>query len=89
MIVEIFDLVIFWLKKLPPSPAVVGNLSPRQIITGLTIDYTYHYRLQFGDYSQLHKYHDNTIQERTTGAISLRPTGNAQGAYFFVSLTTG
>ena len=29
------------------------------------------------------------MQERTTGAIALRPTGNAQGVYFFVSLTTG
>ena len=29
------------------------------------------------------------MQERTTGAISLQPTGNAQGAYFFMSLTTG
>ena len=29
------------------------------------------------------------MQERTTGAIALQPTGNAQGAYFFMSLTTG
>ena len=29
------------------------------------------------------------MQERTTGAISLRPTGNSQGAYLFMSLTTG
>ena len=29
------------------------------------------------------------MQERTTGAIALRPTGNAQGAYFFMSITTG
>ena len=29
------------------------------------------------------------MQERTTGAISLRPTGNAQGVYFFMILTTG
>ena len=29
------------------------------------------------------------MQERTTDAIALHPTGNAQGAYFFMSLTTG
>ena len=26
---------------------------------------------------------------RTTGAIALRPTGNEQGGYIFMSLTTG
>ncbi len=26
---------------------------------------------------------------RTTGAIALRPTGNVQGGYYFLSLTTG
>ena len=29
------------------------------------------------------------MQERTTGAIALQPSINAQGAYFFVSLKTG
>ena len=89
MIVEIVALVIFWMNSLRPSPSIGGNLSPRQIVTGLTIDYAKHLRLQFGKYAQVHKYHDNTMQERTTGAIGLWPTGNDQGAYFFRSLTTG
>ena len=29
------------------------------------------------------------MQERATGDIALRPTGNAQGAYFFIRFTTG
>ena len=29
------------------------------------------------------------MQERTTGAIALQTIGNAQGAYFFMSLRTG
>ena len=80
MIADLVALVIFWINALPPSPYMGGNLSPIQIITGLTIDYTKHCRLQFGEYAQVQKSHDNTMQERTTGAISLRPTGNAQGA---------
>jgi hypothetical protein len=36
-----------------------------------------------------HKQHDNKMVERTTGAIALRPTGNAQGGFYFYSLTTG
>ena len=89
MIVWIFALVIFWTNALPPSPYVGGNLIPRQIITGLTIDYTKHFQLQFGEYAQVHESHENTMQERTTGAIALRPTGNSQGAHFFMSFTTG
>ena len=89
IIFELVALVIFWLNALPPSPSVGGNLSPRQIVTGLTIDYAKHCHLQFGKYSQVHEAHNNTMQERTTGAMALQPTGNAQGAYFFMSLTTG
>ena len=88
MIVEIIALVILWLNALPPSPSVGGNLSPHQIVTGLTIDYAKHFRLQFGKYAQVHEAHDNTMQEQTNRAISLWTTGNAQGAYFLMSLTT-
>ena len=89
MILELVALMIFWLNALPPSPSVGGDLIPRQIITGLTIDYTKHCRLQFGKYAQVHKSQDNIMEERTTGAIALRSTGNTQEAYFFMSLRTG
>ena len=82
MIVELVTLVIFWINALPPSPSVEGNLSPRHIITGLTINYTKHFHLQFGKYTQVHKSHNNTMQEQTTGDITLRTTVNTQGEYF-------
>ena len=88
MVVYLVALVIFWVNAITPPPSVGRNLSPPHIITGLTIEYTKHCRLQFGEYTQVYKYHDNTMQERTTRAIALRPTRNAQGAYFFMSLTT-
>ena len=89
MVVELVVLVIFWLNAFTPSPSLGGNLIPRQIITGLIINYTKHFRLQFGKYAQVHESYDNTMQERTTRAIALRPTGNTQGASLFMSLTTG
>ena len=89
MIVELVALVIFWLNALPPSPSVGGKLIPRQIVNGLTIDYAKHCRLQFGKYAQVNEAHNNTIQEQTTGDISLRPTINPQGEYFFMRLTSG
>ena len=45
----IVELVTFWLNALPPSPSVGGNLRPLHIITRLTINFTKHCRLQFGD----------------------------------------
>ena len=88
MVVDLVALNIFWINALPPSPSVGGNLGPRQNITGLTINYTKHCRLQFGKYAQFQEFNNNTMQERTTGSIYLRPTGNSQGAYFFMILTT-
>ena len=86
MVVELVALVIFCLKALPPSPYVGGNLIPCHIIAGLAIKYAKQCCLQFGKYSQVQESHDKTIQEQTTGDIALWPTGNAQGAYFFMSL---
>ena len=57
--------------------------------TGLTVDYTKHCRLQFGNYVQVHESHNNMMQEQATGAITLRPTDNAQGVYLFMSLANG
>jgi len=48
-------------------------------------------RLELGSYIQLFDNHDptNTPHTRTLGAIALGPTGNAQGAYYFLSLASG
>jgi hypothetical protein len=51
------------------------------------IDYNKHIRVEFGKYLQVHEEHDNTMQTRTTGAISIKPTGNAQPGHWFYSLT--
>ena len=64
-------------------------MSPRTIITGQLLDYHKHCRYEFGEYVQTHEEHDNSLQSRTVGAIALRPTGNQQGGYFFMSLHTG
>ena len=64
-------------------------MSPRTIITGQLLDYHKHCRYEFGEYVQTHEEHDNSLISRTVGAIALRPTGNQQGGYFFMSLHTG
>jgi len=58
------------------------------IITRSTIDYKKHCTLQFGTYVQVHEPHNNSLLPRTTGVIALRPSGNMQGGYYFISLTS-
>ena len=65
------------------------DYSPRELITGVAIDYLKHCTLEYGAYAQVHEEHDNSMAARTVGAIAMRPTGNVQGGYWFYSLNTG
>jgi hypothetical protein len=70
---------------------VSATLSPLTIMTGKpTPDYN-DMKIEFGAYAQVFEENQitNTPITRTTGAIALTPTGNAQGGQFFMSLTTG
>jgi len=78
----------FWLNVFPPEEGV-SDLNPRELITGQEIDYEKHCQLEYGTYVQTHDEHDNSMASRTTGAITMRPTGNTQGGYWFYSLNTG
>ena len=64
------------------------TLSPRTIVTGQTVHHDRHCKFDFGQYVQTHEPHDNTMAPRTVGALALRPTGNAQGSFYFLSLET-
>jgi hypothetical protein len=89
MVQHLIGGCVFWLNAFPSDQGVIHTVSPRTIMTGKTIDYNKHCRLVFGAYAQVHEEHDNSMQARTTGAIALRPTGNEQGGFYFMSLTTG
>jgi hypothetical protein len=89
IVTEMVYASTFWLNAFPHPDGVSDILSPRNIVTGLSIDFQRHCRLEFGAYTQVHEDHDNSMSPRTTGALALRPTGNAQGSYYFFSLNTG
>ena len=89
MTIEMVYAAVFWLNSFVSSGGVSDVYSPRTIITGQVLDYAKHCRLEFGDYVQVHEDHNNSMAMRTTGAIALRPTGNAQGGFYFFSLSTG
>ena len=79
----------YWLNMFPRKGGNSQTKSPRTLLTGLTMNYNRHCRLEFGEYIQTHEEHDNSLNPRTIGALALRPIGNVQGGYFFLSLTTG
>ena len=89
MIIELVYYCIFCWNAFPPKGGISKTTSPRELITGMKIDYEKHCQLEFGEYVQVHEDHDNSMATRSTGAIALRPTGNAQGGYYFFSLSTG
>ena len=89
MIIELAKAVVYWLNSVPSHMGVSLTISPRTIITGQVLDYHKHCQYEFGEYVQTHEEHDNSLISRTVGAIALRPTGNQQGGYFFMSLHTG
>jgi len=65
------------------------TLGPRAIITGSHINYKKNCRLQFGSYAQVHDKHGNSLLTRTSGTITLPPTGNMQGSYYFLNPHSG
>ena len=89
MVMELAKAMVYWLNSVPSNTGVSPTMSPRTIIMGQLLDYHNHCRYEFGEYVQTHKEHDNTLLSCTVGAIALRPTGNQQGGYFFMSLHTG
>ena len=90
MTVELVASCIFWLNVFPKIAGVSATLSPRTIITGNELDYKKHCTLQFGEYVHTHEKGSNsTAIPRSIGAIAMRPTGNAQGGFWFYSLKTG
>jgi len=89
VVVHMVYFSVFWLNSFPAKQGISSKTSPRTIITGYTIDFNAHCRLEFGAYVQTHESHSNDMNPRTIGAICLGPRGNIQGGYNFMSLVTG
>ena len=89
LVVEMAKTAVFWLNAFPAAGGASHCLSPCTIITGQQVDYKQHCRFQFGEYAQTHEEHNNSMNPRTGGTIALRPVGNGQGNFYFLSITTG
>ena len=91
MVRELVTLSVRTLNQLPNRKGILPTMSPRKIITGLPDPDYNSMRIEFGQYAQVfeERRQTSTTAPRTIGAIALNPTGNAQGSYYFLSLTTG
>ena len=86
LVAELVHSVVFWLNVFHPDNDLLENMSPRTIITGGTINFTKHCKHESGAYVQTHEATDNIMAPRTIGALALRPTGNKQGGWFYLSI---
>jgi len=91
IIVELVRRAVQVLNQFPALDGVSDTLSPLNIMTGKPSPDYHQMKIDFGSYVQVFEDNDptNTTKSRRTGAIVLNPTGNAQGDYHFMSLTTG
>lgn len=89
MVTELVYSMTFWLHAFPATDGVSATISPRELVTGIMLDAGKHCVIPFGAYVQTHEEHDSSMKTRTIGAVALRPSGNAQGGHYFMSLQTG
>ena len=89
LVIEMAKTAVFWLNAFLVSRGASRDLSPRTILTGQKVDYKHHCCFQFGEYTQTHEEHNNSMNPRTVGALALRPVGNGQGSFYFLSVATG
>ena len=71
--------------------SVSPYLSPATIVTGHVFDAQLHCRVKFGSYCQALDEPsplNSVVKPRTLDTLALRPTGNRQGGFYFLHLTT-
>jgi hypothetical protein len=89
LVIQIVCSSVFWLNSFPSTNGIAETLSPREIVLRQSLNCNKHCQLKFGTYIQTHEQHDNGMGSRTTGALALPPTGNAQGGHHFMRVTSG
>jgi hypothetical protein len=90
MIIELVNFCVIWVNLFPVKLGISEKWSPSEILSRHKLDAKLHCKV-LGAYCEVHVDPDitNTMEPRTKRAISLGPTGNMQGRYKFLSLSTG
>ncbi len=92
MIVHLVYFLQLWKNTFPSKHEISSTLSPREIVTKLSLKFDIHCQSRFGEYVEAHEDHivTNNVQElQTFPAIVLGPTGNLQGTVKVFDIKTG
>jgi hypothetical protein len=89
VLVHLLRNAVFWLNAFPHEDGATQKYSPWYIMTGQYLSFAKHAVIEFGAYVQTHEEPTNNMGQRTMGCICLGPTGNCQGAHWFMSLSLG
>jgi hypothetical protein len=90
-IIHLIYFVVLWINSFSTSNGVSETYAPREIVTGMKLDFTKHCKVEFGAYVEA-SFDDeitNTLKERTHSCISLGTSGNIQGSIKCLDLETG
>jgi hypothetical protein len=89
-VVHLLYFVTLWINAFPSDSGVSAVYSPREIVTGMKMEYAKHCKARFGAYVEASDDPTitNTLQARTSPCIVLGPTGNLQGSVKCYNLTT-
>ena len=77
------------LNLFPYANGISQDMSPSMIVHGTPAPDYNMFKLEFGTYALITNKTTNTPRARAYGAIALHPTGNSDGSYNFMSLSTG
>ena len=74
--------VCLWLNALPIRSGITGGFSPRELITGLTLNFKDNYKFDVGGYIEesIDVVITNYTSDRTHACIFLGSSGNRQGS---------
>jgi len=91
MVEALVEKAVKDLNQFPARDGIANKMNPLKMMTEKPfLDYDT-LMLEFGTYALIYENNDptNTTRARTTPAIALNPSGNAQGGlYMFMSLVT-
>ena len=73
MVLELIHTVVFYLNAFPWADGVSQELCFITLVEGYILSFDRHFQVIFGEYAQTYEGTDNTMKERTVGAIALGP----------------
>ena len=80
--------LIYFINYVPMRTSVEYT-SAREKLTGKVLDAKTDLKHQFGDYVQVgNQVTNNSMEERTRGALALMPAGNLEGSWYYMLLGT-